>query len=114
MVGGEGPMDQLLREQMRVFTEAENVLAERKDPDDTRTALDIAAENKDELILLYQQMCDADPVVQSLIRQQWYDKLAQLLLDAATDCDERGHPRNVSARFRNAAAVCDLARRTPG
>jgi hypothetical protein len=106
-------MDQLLREQMRVFTEAENALAEMLDPEDTRTVRELAHENRDALIDLYQEMCSKDVVVQSLLRKQRYDKLKGLLLEAVTDCEERGHDKGVIDRFHGAIAVCDRAADRP-
>ena len=51
---------------------------------------------------------------ESLRRKDRYDRLRELLLVAADDCDERGHAKAISDRFRGAAAICERAAHQPG
>lgn len=42
-----------------------------------------------------------------------YAALKTTLLQAAEDCDKRGHPKNIGQRYRDAADVCDTAGEAP-
>lgn len=66
----EGPITALVRERLRVYVQAEDVIVERVDPDDTMNKFEALEGHWDEVDAEYQRLKADDVILRELERRQ--------------------------------------------
>lgn len=64
------PLDGWVREHLRVYVQAEGVIAERVDPEDTMTVFEAISGHHEEVIAEYEQQAATDTVL-ALMRREY-------------------------------------------